>query len=80
MEQTLAALRRKNNELRRRLQEVAHASKGIVFLKQGDRRKIRAGLHRVENPVARQRLEIASQIINELLDSGKLREIEEDER
>jgi len=33
----------------------------------------------VQNPVAKQRLEIAAQIINGLFASGKLREIEEEE-
>jgi hypothetical protein len=79
MQQKLTALRRKNAELRRRLQMVAEAPLGTVFLKQGDRRKILSALHPdgVENPAAKRRLEIAFQIINELFDKKKLREIEE---
>lgn len=73
-------LRKTVAKLRRRLQEVAHASKSTVYLKQGDLRKLRVGLHPdgVLDPVLAKRVNIASQILNELFDSGRLREIEED--
>ena len=50
-------------------------------VKPGSRRKILTALHPdgVQNPVAKQRHEIAAQIINGLFASGKLREIEEEE-
>jgi hypothetical protein len=81
MEKKLASLRRTLAQLRRKLRYIADSPLGTVFVKSGDRRKIRAALHPdgVQNPVAKQRLEIATQIINESFASGKLREIEEEE-
>ena len=78
MAQKLSALRRKNNELRRRLHTVAHESKTTALLKPGDRKKILAGVHPdgVLDPATAQRLNIASQIIGELFQSGRLKEIE----
>ena len=78
MAQKLSALRRKNNELRRRLHSIVHESKTTALLKPGDRKKILAGVHPdgVLDPATAQRLNIASQIIGELFQSGRLKEIE----
>jgi hypothetical protein len=63
-------------DVKRQFREISAASYGVVFLKQGDRRKILSALHPdgVENPAAKRRLEMAAQIIGELFNSGKLRE------
>jgi hypothetical protein len=64
-------------DVKRQFRKISAASyDGVVFLKQGDRRKILSALHPdgVENPAAKRRLETASQIIGELFNSGKLME------
>jgi len=81
MEQKLKALKKKIAELRYRLRTVQYSDKGAVFLKPGDRRKILSALHpdNEVNPATKRRLEVAFQIINDLFESGKIKEISEDE-
>jgi hypothetical protein len=75
-------LRQTINKLRAQLRYIARSPLGTVFVKSGYRRKILSALHPdgVETPAAKRRHEIGFQLINELFESGKLREIEEDER
>jgi hypothetical protein len=63
-------------ELLRRFRALEEKPSGILYLKQGSRRMLLSALHPdgIENPAAKQRHEIAFQLITDLFASGYLRE------
>lgn len=76
--ETERQLRRQIADLRQRLREVSRSPFGTVYLKKGDRKKLIQGCHSDDllSPGKKQRLDEAFQIINELFQSGKLKEID----